>query len=51
MRLVDTAGEAVEDRARRRAFGAKDVEGVVPRLASVDDEWELAFVGEFDSLQ
>ena len=37
LRLVGAAGEAVEDRALGGAFGAEDVERVVPGVAGVDD--------------
>ena len=36
--LVGPAGEAVEDRALRRALGVEDVERVCPRVAGVDDQ-------------
>ena len=42
------AGEAVEHRAPRHPLGGEDVEGVVPRLARVDDQRQPVLMGQPD---
>src|SRR4029079_2791700 len=47
-RLAGPSGEAMEDGVRRSSLGSEDVERVAPRVAGVDHQWQLAFMGELD---